>query len=141
MKIRIREQDINSIKKHCEEEFPEECCGFLLGEFSKDEKEVKAVARGTNILDDLGRFNRFLISSTEFLIQERAAKKIDLNVIGFYHSHPDSEAHPSEIDLKNAWPWYSYVIVSVGIGGSKELTSWVLEDDRSTFIEEIVMSN
>jgi proteasome lid subunit RPN8/RPN11 len=57
-------------------------------------------------------------------------------VIGFYHSHPDHPAVPSQFDLDHAWPVYSYLIVSVIQGQSAELTSWELVEDRSRFEAE-----
>lgn len=61
-----------------------------------------------------------------------------LDIIGWYHSHPDHPARPSEYDRDHAWPWYSYIIVSVNQGRPEEMTSWRLHDDRQEFsFEEI----
>ena len=57
-------------------------------------------------------------------------------MIGWYHSHPDHPARPSDYDRDHAWPWYSYIIVSVQSGVPQDMTSWRLEDDRSGFLEE-----
>jgi len=59
-----------------------------------------------------------------------------LDVIGFYHSHPDHAAKPSEYDKDHALPFYSYVIVSVEKGAAKELTTWELSADRKVFLAE-----
>ena len=61
-------------------------------------------------------------------------------MLGFYHSHPDHPARPSEYDREHALPWFSYVIVSVRDGRAEEsdLTSWTLDDDRSTLRSEPV---
>ena len=61
-----------------------------------------------------------------------------LELIGWYHSHPDHPARPSEFDREHAWPWYSYVIVSVAAGQPQDMTSWRLADDRSHFLPEEV---
>ena len=65
-----------------------------------------------------------------------ARAKRDSSCSGFYHSHPDHPARPSQYDLDHAWPSFSYVIVSVMAGEDKLLTSWQLKDDRSAFDEE-----
>jgi proteasome lid subunit RPN8/RPN11 len=57
-------------------------------------------------------------------------------VVGYYHSHPDHPARPSGYDRDHAWPWYSYVIVSVEAGSARDTRSWVLDDDRATFQPE-----
>ena len=59
-------------------------------------------------------------------------------LIGWYHSHPDHPAKPSEYDREHAWPWYSYIIVSVQNGNPRDMTSWRLQDDRSAFVAEEV---
>jgi len=74
-----------------------------------------------------------------FARPEHAATERGLDLLGWYHSHPDHPARPSEFDREHAWPWYSYVIVSVEAGNPKDLTSWRLEDDRSTFQPEEVL--
>ena len=90
-----------------------------------------------NRRDDSPR-NRFSITPEDFRAAERAASERGLDLLGWYHSHPDHPARPSEFDREHAWPWYSYVIVSVDKGVSKDLTSWQLEDDRSKFVPEDV---
>ena len=70
---------------------------------------------------------------------EKAAREKDLDIIGFYHSHPDAPARPSQYDLEHAWPWYSYVIVAIKSGEADAMTSWVLQEDRQTFGEEDIV--
>ncbi len=68
-----------------------------------------------------------------------AAREAGLDIVGFYHSHPDHPARPSQFDLDNAWPALVYVIVAVNQGKAGETTAWMLADDRSQFTpEEIV---
>jgi len=82
--------------------------------------------------------NRFLIDPLEQLRVEKDARAHGLDVLGYYHSHPDHAARPSEYDRVHAWPRYSYVIISVERGGPKDLTVWVVAEDRSTFcVEEV----
>ena len=78
--------------------------------------------------------NRFLIDPKEQIRVERETRARGLEVLGYYHSHPDHPAHPSNYDRDHGWPWYSYVILSVIQGNPEEMTSWVLKDDRSGFL-------
>ena len=67
---------------------------------------------------------------------EKRAREQGMDVLGFYHSHPNAEARPSRFDLDHAWPFYSYLIVSVSQGRAGAMTCWRLTDDRSRFIPE-----
>jgi proteasome lid subunit RPN8/RPN11 len=81
---------------------------------------------------------RFSVTSQYVLDAEKAARQQGLEVVGWYHSHPDHPARPSQYDRDHAWPWYSYIIVSVANRIPEEMTSWRLADDRTEFeCEEI----
>jgi proteasome lid subunit RPN8/RPN11 len=67
---------------------------------------------------------------------ERRATALGAELLGFYHSHPDHPARPSQYDLDHAWPFFSYIIVSVRAGVPEGMTSWRLRDDRSGFDPE-----
>lgn len=82
--------------------------------------------------------NRFLIDPREQVRVEKDARARGLEVLGFYHSHPDHPARPSKYDREHAWPWYSYLILSVEKGEPADLTSWVLTEDRERFDPELV---
>lgn len=80
--------------------------------------------------------NRYLIAP-EFLLQvEKELRGTGTEMVGFFHSHPDVPARPSNYDREHAWPWYSYVITSVEKGMATEVLSWELKEDRSTFHAE-----
>src|SRR5215203_4974115 len=86
------------------------------------------------------RSRRFLIEPLKIKeFEERAAER-DMDVLGFYHSHPDHPAEPSEYDREHAWPNYSYLIASVGADGVENMRSWVLKDNRSGYEEEQIVS-
>jgi hypothetical protein len=80
---------------------------------------------------------RWLIAGT---IRHAIAKELRLEVVGWYHSHPDAPARPSEFDREHAWPWYSYIIVSVQRREPCDTTSWRLRDDRSAYDSEAIES-
>jgi proteasome lid subunit RPN8/RPN11 len=82
-----------------------------------------------------GPRRRFLVRPSDYRLAERRAGEAGGELLGFYHSHPDHPARPSQFDLDHAWPTFAYVIVSVASGTSGDLTVWWLRDDRSTFEE------
>ncbi len=139
MAIEISAADVKAIRSHGEETFPNECCGFMLGEANGDSRNVAELLRAENDREDEAQYNRFLITPEAFMRGEKAAREKGLDIIGFYHSHPDAPARPSQYDLDHAWPWYSYVIVSIKSGEADAMTSWVLKEDREAFGEEEIV--
>jgi proteasome lid subunit RPN8/RPN11 len=123
------------IRAHAAESYPEECCGALLGRDGVECREALEPLALANRRED-SRRTRFVITPADFRAAEQAARERRLVLIGWYHSHPDHPAEPSEYDLEHAWPWYSYVIVSVEQGEPKLLTAWRLAEDRSQFEPE-----
>lgn len=140
--ISLTQKDINAIRAHGEAGFPHECCGLLVGQFlAEGGKEVAEIFPISNAREEEAKRNRFLITAEELLRGENYARSRTLDVIGFYHSHPDHPAVPSQFDIDHAWPVYSYIIVSVLKGKSDALTSWELDEDRSHFNpEKIIVS-
>jgi proteasome lid subunit RPN8/RPN11 len=110
----------DKIRAHGAETYPHECCGALLGRDAEAMdpeavREVLALFPLVNRRADSPR-NRFSLTGQDVLDADRAAQKQGLEVIGWYHSHPDHPARPSQYDQDHAWPWYSYVIVCVQNG-------------------------
>ena len=124
-----------AIRAHGRETFPHECCGALLG---KDAVVAEAFPLANTTEE--GPRRRFLVRPDDYRVAETRAREAGLDLLGFYHSHPDHPARPSQYDLDHAWPFFSYVIVSVMAGEDQALTSWRLRDDRSTFDEEDVVA-
>ena len=135
MKILLSEEVRAQIRAHGAETYPQECCGALLGHDGETGREVTALFPVVNRSEDSPR-NRFSVTAEDVLIVERAAGEKGREVVGWYHSHPDHPPRPSEYDREYAWPWYSYIIVSVEKGTPKEMSSWQLAGDRSGFSEE-----
>ncbi len=134
--IRLQNQQLAEIREHGVRDYPYECCGLLLGRFAEDAKIVQETYPISNAREESAKRNRFLITPEEMMKGERYARGRDLEIVGFYHSHPDSPAVPSKYDLEHAWPTYSYIIVSTSEGQSGDLFSWEQEPDRSRFNEE-----
>ena len=131
----LKPEVANRIRAHGAESYPHECCGALLGTDGEAWREVRDLLPLVNRRDDSPR-NRFSITPDDFRAAERAARERGLELIGWYHSHPDHPPLPSEYDREHAWPWYSYVIVSVVEREPKQMKSWRLADDRSRFEPE-----
>jgi len=120
-----------------ERAYPNECCGVLIGEIDKAGVKIIKLARPIiNARDGSEQYNRFLITPEDMLRAEQIARSMKLDVIGFYHSHPDHPSAPSGYDKDHALPFYSYIIVAVKNGKSEELTSWELTADRADFVPE-----
>jgi proteasome lid subunit RPN8/RPN11 len=133
-------QDLTErIRAHAAQSYPYECCGALLGAENGEGRTVQDLVMLDNQRDDSPR-NRFLVIPEDVLRVEKAARERGLDVLGWYHSHPDAPARPSEFDRQHAWPWYSYVIVSVEAGEPRRMSSWRLTDDRERFDAEEIGS-
>ena len=136
MAIVLPDELEQAIRGHGEETFPDECCGFMLGSVNGEDRRVVELMRADNDREDEEQYHRFLITPEAYMQGEKAARSKDLDIVGFYHSHPNAPARPSQYDLDHAWPFYSYVIVSIMDKNADTMTSWILKDDRSAFDEE-----
>ncbi len=127
----------SEIQQHSLEAFPFECCGAVIGDVSDDRKHVKELIRLDNQSTENQR-RRFMVTDADYQYVETVAKEKKLTLLGFYHSHPNHPAQPSETDLKYAWPFFSYLIQSVYDTTIKDLHSFVLDLDTQQFKEEDV---
>tara|TARA_B100000809_G_scaffold266870_1_gene332370 strand:+ start:8512 stop:8913 length:402 start_codon:yes stop_codon:yes gene_type:complete len=121
------------IRRHGRESYPEECCGALIG---RDGSVVEAM-RLQNLMGEEAR-RHFLVGPVEYQVAEKRAIEMGGKLMGFYHSHPDHPARPSQNDLEQAWPTFLYVILAVQNGKPGTMTSWRLREDRSAFEEQPV---
>jgi proteasome lid subunit RPN8/RPN11 len=127
---------------HLEAGYPNEACGILLGDVNGQAKVVKDLALVANVWDTEsereGLRNRYLISPEDVARADRQASREGLDIIGFFHSHPDCPSVASGTDREFAWPNVAFVIVSVVNGKATTTNSWLLRDDRSQFDEEAI---
>ena len=137
MSLRLRAVHTEQVHAHLCRAYPEEGCGVLVGRDEGALRIVERVVAFENQRED-SRRNRYLISPEHLLVVEREAREEGLDVVGFFHSHPDHPALPSSFDLEHAWPYYSYLIVSVEGGRVVDARSWRLTQDRSRFEPEIL---
>ncbi|MFZ0520114.1 MAG: M67 family metallopeptidase [Candidatus Acidiferrales bacterium] len=137
--LKISEALAGRIRAHSVETYPHECCGAILGRDGEAAREVLDLMPLANRRDDSPR-NRFEVTSEDVRLAEKTARAQNLELIGWYHSHPDHPARPSEYDRDHAWPWYSYIIISVQSGQPRDMNSWRLRDDRSAYDAEAIES-
>jgi proteasome lid subunit RPN8/RPN11 len=123
------------IHAHGEAAYPEEGAGFLVGTDGADRQVLKLLPL-PNSREDGARHNRYLISPKDYMEGEAAADRLNLTLLGVFHSHPDHPNRPSEYDREWAQPFFSYIITSIEKGRAVESKSWRLLEDRSSFTEE-----
>ena len=135
--------DARQIEEEGAQTYPNECCGILIGRDVSDGTCVRRVVERLvpmqNVFDPQQQRRRFAVDPLALMKAEKAAADDALIVLGFYHSHPDHPARPSEYDREHAWPFYSYVIVSIAQGRPVDMTSWVLDDQTQTFSRQDIV--
>jgi len=140
--IEVNQSIIDAVTAHAERDYPHECGGMLIGTFTEGKKTVVETFPLENAREEEARHNRVLILPKDVLKAERYAREKRLDLVGYYHSHPDDVAVPSQYDLHHALPVWSYVIASVIKGKVEDIRSWEMENDRSRFnVEEIQTAN
>jgi len=134
--IEITTEAAAVMQQHGEACFPRECCGILLGT-EKDGKRVATIAIACQNAYEGDQKDRFLIDPKDQLAAQKRSRELGLDVIGFFHSHPDEGAYFSQTDLKNHWPGYSNVVMSVRAGKFVEAKCFQVADfEQSASIEE-----
>lgn len=133
--LRLSYRNYERLRRHGEETYPHECCGILLGHTSEDSNEVRKVLRAGNTRTDSAH-NRYHIAPEELVQAQREGRREGLDIVGFYHSHPDHPAHWSATDFEEAhWIGCSYVITAVERGCAEITNSFRLhgtgESDKS----------
>ncbi|MFL6200227.1 MAG: Mov34/MPN/PAD-1 family protein [Thermoanaerobaculia bacterium] len=131
----IPARHLHTAGQHASTSYPDECCGVLIGRSAGDSTVVERLLSVDNERNE-SRHNRYLINPETVLAAHKEARALGLDVVGYYHSHPDHPARPSEFDREHAWPGVSYLIVSVEKGSVADARSWRLADDREKFDEE-----
>ncbi len=121
--------------------YPNECCGVMIGRDVRNgdgqtRRIVDRLQPLTNSFEKEEQFHRFRLDPKEYIEVEKAAGVEGKLVLGFYHSHPDHPARPSEYDRQHGWPFYSYVIVAIHKCEPVDMTSWLLDEATEQFQQE-----
>lgn len=136
--IRLRAAALERVREHARQAYPLECCGALLGRASYNHEAPKEVTRAVAVANASAESaeRRYLIPGTIVRDIGRAAEHDGLEIVGFYHSHPDHPPEPSELDHQQAWPWYTYLIVAARPDADGAVRAWRLAEDGMLFAEE-----
>ena len=143
MSLILTPEQVAQIEREGVAAYPNECCGAMLGKDVADGSQIRRIVhrleRLTNSFAADEQYHRFSLDPREQMQLEKRAAEAGLAVLGYYHSHPDHPARPSETDRQNAWPFYSYVIVSIANRQPIDLTSWQLEESTEQFKPEQII--
>lgn len=131
--LRLSHHQFGQIKAEGVAAYPNECCGILYGVERDGVRHVTQLEPVPNVFDEQEQYHRFSISGRQLIHADRTAGDRGELVLGFYHSHPDHPARPSEYDREHAWPFYSYVIVAIANREPGEMTSWQLNEQTELF--------
>src|ERR1700722_13786606 len=139
--LRISYTNYEALRAHGEETYPHECCGALLGHSTPDGNQVLSIVRAGNTRTDRAH-DRYNIAPEELIKAQRQARGLGLDIVGFYHSHPDHPAQWSKTDFDEAhWVGCSYIITEIAGGKAAVTNSFLLkgtsEEDKQ-FIDEAV---
>ena len=115
--------------------YPYETCGVLVGASTDGQVRVERVFQARNLNTERAR-DRYVLDPDDLMTADKAAREAGLDIVGFWHTHPDHPALPSETDREAAWDGYSYVILSVSGARVEDLRSWRL--NGAGFVEEQV---
>jgi proteasome lid subunit RPN8/RPN11 len=136
-KLVLTPAQVSQIEVEGAQTYPNECCGIMIGRDVSDgactRRIVERLEPMANVFDPQQQKRRFAVDPLALMRAEKSASADGKLVLGFYHSHPDHPARPSEFDREHAWPFYSYVIVSIAKGEPVDMTSWLLDDQTETF--------
>lgn len=138
MSLNLETKILESLKNHAEDDYPNECCGFLFGEEGGARRIT--ISQRTENKSEGDQRRRFQIDPKAYREAEQFALKNELDFLGIYHSHPDHPAEPSEHDRAVAMPFFSYIIISVLEGETDVVRSWRLNEERQ-FDEETILIN
>ena len=148
MAIRMNKALLDSIKRHGEETYPKECCGFLLGTVEDGINQLRIALPARNEWQDSdpasreSQRNRYLITPEQWKTADDHARGHNIGIIGYYHSHPDHPAAPSGYDLDHScWPGESYIIVSIEHGKAGAINSYTKPDYTKFEKEEILLDD
>jgi len=131
--VKIHRAALDAIREHGAEGYPHEICGVMVG--PREDRTVSEVKRARNIIVERAR-DRYEIDPRDQIRIQREADAAGLDIVGYYHSHPDHPAQASRFDTERAWAGYVYVIVAVHGGKSVDANAFVADADGGPFHPE-----
>jgi len=134
--IRIEDSAWKVMLEHAIQAYPGECCGILLGQEDEGGQRTVSIAVPSRNAYQGDQSDRFLIDPLDQIAADRRARGESLDVLGFFHSHPDHGLYFSETDLKNSWPWYSNIVLSVRKGEFSEAGAFRVDEAQTLATRE-----
>ena len=138
MNLKLEAALYRQITAHLCAAYPKEAAGLLLGTAAGGCWDASRMLPLTNKFAHAEQYHRYLITAEDMLEGEDHAGTFGLDVVGVFHSHPDSAPQPSDYDCQHALPWYLYLIVSITAGEPASARAWQLREDRSNFNEAVL---
>ena len=138
MNLKLEAALYRQITAHLCAAYPKEAAGLLLGTATGASWDASRMLPLTNKFAHAEQYHRYLITAEDMLEGEDHAGTFGLDVVGVFHSHPDSAPQPSDYDCQHALPWYLYLIVSITAGEPASARAWQLREDRSNFNEAVL---
>jgi proteasome lid subunit RPN8/RPN11 len=133
--IRIETEPWAGMVSHARQQYPNECCGAMLGAIDGDAKTVRVAMPLENAFEG-AQAARYELRPEDLLAADKAARARGMDLIGIYHSHPDCDAYFSKTDLQNSCPWYSFVVLSIQKGEFSHANSWLPNFDQTEAAKE-----
>ena len=139
MTIKLNRNLQNQIFEQMEGTYPNEGGGFLLGEANHEGIVIKEITQVENVFEEGEQYHRYAMTPQDWMRLEDQADEKGLTLVGYYHSHPNSPAIPSDYDRDHALPNFVYIITSVQEGKAVDMRVWKLKTDRSAFDTETLI--
>ena len=133
MRVIISGELQQRVFEQMEATYPNEGGGFLLGAAEADALTVVDIIQVDNVFAAEEQHHRYAMRPQDWMRLEDQADERGLSLIGYYHSHPDSPALPSDYDREHALPNFVYIITSVMMARAADMRAWRLQADRSRF--------
>lgn len=127
------------IRAHGAEAYPHECCGLLVGVWEEGGRTVVRRVEPARNLNTERAHDRYELDPLDYLRVDREARQAGMEVVGFYHSHPNSPPLPSVTDAERAWSAYTYIILSVADGKPGDMRAWTFDESLGVFDEQAVV--
>lgn len=133
--IKIEQGAWDVMVSHARSTYPNECCGAMLGSVDGDRKCVQvAVALQNAFAGEQGAF--YQLRPEDLIKADAEARRLGMDLVGIFHSHPDCDAYFSKTDLENSCPWYSFVVLSIQKGDFHHANSFLPDADQTVAVKE-----
>lgn len=133
--LKLKKTHYDKMLAHCREGLPNESCGLLAGRIDGDVKTIEKVYLLTNI--DASN-EHFSMDPREQLAAVKDARANGFQMIGNFHSHPESPSRPSEEDKRLAYDSSAeYLILSLQESDHPVLRAFGIDQDKNVTVHEI----